>query len=234
MPRPDVVVYLDATAAVCHARIHGVRKRDCESGIPLAYLEGLDACYQTFLGDMAAQGSAVLQFDWRDYATCPAPAAVASQCAAAIPAPLDPLSPRSSSILSALVKSDASVLAALELLPPDCALALAALDGPDLAEASSSLAAEVKLSRSESLREEDQDENAPDSAADSAASDALSSGSSAGGSSDEEVPAALCGSPDSPTSVIAAKQAGAGEKGADKAVPKAIDLTVSPAKAPIN
>lgn len=48
VPLPDAVVFLDATAAVCYARIHGLRKRGCESGIPLAYLAGLDECYQTF------------------------------------------------------------------------------------------------------------------------------------------------------------------------------------------
>jgi deoxyadenosine/deoxycytidine kinase len=48
VPLPDAVVFLDATAAVCHARIHGLRKRGCEAGIPLAYLEGLDECYAAF------------------------------------------------------------------------------------------------------------------------------------------------------------------------------------------
>jgi deoxyadenosine/deoxycytidine kinase len=48
VPLPDAVVFLDATAPVCYARIHGLRKRGCESGIPLAYLAGLDECYQSF------------------------------------------------------------------------------------------------------------------------------------------------------------------------------------------
>lgn len=70
---------------MCYDRIHGLRKRGCESGIPLAYLEGLDGCYRTFLARMKEAGVPVCVFDWREFNT-PAEA-VASAVSAALAAP---------------------------------------------------------------------------------------------------------------------------------------------------
>ena len=54
LPFPHVAVYLDVAPDVCHARIHGLRKRAAEvdSGIPLAYLEGLHGCYGQLLDEL--------------------------------------------------------------------------------------------------------------------------------------------------------------------------------------
>ncbi|KAF0852748.1 mitochondrial Complex I (CI) NADH:ubiquinone oxidoreductase subunit 42-kDa/NUDM/NDUFA10 [Andalucia godoyi] len=52
LPSPHAVVYLEVPAAVCYDRVHNLRKRDCESGIPLEYLAGLEKCYQDFLVSM--------------------------------------------------------------------------------------------------------------------------------------------------------------------------------------
>lgn len=69
LPFPHITVYLDVPPEECHARIHGVRKRAAEvdSGIPLAYLQGLDNCYKQFLREMRERGSEVLSFDWKDF-----------------------------------------------------------------------------------------------------------------------------------------------------------------------
>ena len=67
IPPPHVVLYLDVTAEECHRRIHHTRKRDCEDGIPLAYLQGLDDCYKRFLDAMTDTGAAVLSVDWNKF-----------------------------------------------------------------------------------------------------------------------------------------------------------------------
>ena len=46
---------------VCYDRIR-LRSRDCESGIPLAYLAGLDECYDTFNADMKAKVTHLTHF----------------------------------------------------------------------------------------------------------------------------------------------------------------------------
>lgn len=69
LPAPHVVLYLDASPEVCHERIHGLRKRDCEDGIPLEYLAGLDTCYQNFLASMPKTGSSVIAVDWNVFGT---------------------------------------------------------------------------------------------------------------------------------------------------------------------
>jgi hypothetical protein len=99
------------------------------------------------------------------------------------------------------VFDDASVLASLASLPADCAEALAALDPPDLAGAAVALAAEVKLSRSESLREQDQGDGEEAASPDASGSDRSDRASS----SDEEPPVPPSGAaPSTP----AAKKAG--------------------------
>jgi deoxyadenosine/deoxycytidine kinase len=67
LPPPDVAVYLDVEAAECHRRIHSVRMRDCESGIPLDYLSGLSDCYDAFIGEMKSSGAAVIRVDWNAF-----------------------------------------------------------------------------------------------------------------------------------------------------------------------
>tara|TARA_B110000208_G_C11677954_1_gene397684 strand:+ start:44 stop:1051 length:1008 start_codon:yes stop_codon:yes gene_type:complete len=63
VPRPDLIVYLDVDATECHRRVHEMRQREGEEGIPLAYLAGLETCYEAFIvamksGDiMATTGS---------------------------------------------------------------------------------------------------------------------------------------------------------------------------------
>lgn len=66
LPFPHVTLYLDVAAEECHKRIHGLRKRAAEvdSGIPLAYLQGLDGCYRSFLANMKAHGSEVISVPW--------------------------------------------------------------------------------------------------------------------------------------------------------------------------
>ena len=41
LPLPSVTLYLDVAPQVCFDRVHKLRGRDCESGIPLDYLAGL-------------------------------------------------------------------------------------------------------------------------------------------------------------------------------------------------
>ena len=110
VPLPDTVVYLDVSAEICHQRIHGLRQRECESGIPLAYLAGLDECYHTFLADMASAGCSVLSFDWSEFGDAKAIAAAV----AALPFPLSNSSSNAPDPkLLRLVASDASALTAL-------------------------------------------------------------------------------------------------------------------------
>jgi hypothetical protein len=152
------VVYLDATAKVCHERIHGLRKRDCESGIPLAYLEGLDECYLTFLKNIEAQGSIVLNFDWRKFSKTGA-SDVASKINSVVFSKNSQLSSyqesatsnSSSSNLLQLVLNDTTVLEALheDKLPLFCSTILNHLVGPDLAQASDTLKLETKKSMAE-------------------------------------------------------------------------------------
>ena len=41
--------------------------QDCEAGIPLDYLQGLDSVYQDLLADMEAQGAKVLRKKWNQF-----------------------------------------------------------------------------------------------------------------------------------------------------------------------
>ena len=63
LPLPDAIVYLNASAKTCAERVNS-RARDCESGIPLAYLEGLNTCYQNFVQDFQKRGAGVLELEW--------------------------------------------------------------------------------------------------------------------------------------------------------------------------
>lgn len=66
LPLPDVIVYLNASAKTCADRVNS-RARDCESGIPLDYLEGLNSCYQNFVRDFAQRGAGVLNLPWENF-----------------------------------------------------------------------------------------------------------------------------------------------------------------------
>jgi len=62
LPRPDAVLYLDVSPAECFRRVHHLRQRAAEAGIPLDYLQGLAGCYHQLLDDLetkAAVGRAV-------------------------------------------------------------------------------------------------------------------------------------------------------------------------------
>lgn len=51
--RPDAVVFLDVSAEDCNARMH-VRERDAEAGVPLEYLQSLDAAYRRRFSETCA------------------------------------------------------------------------------------------------------------------------------------------------------------------------------------
>lgn len=67
LPLPHLTIYLRVSPEVCHDRIHNMRKRGCESSIPLAYLQGLHGCYDTLLTELSDRGSTVLNFDWNAF-----------------------------------------------------------------------------------------------------------------------------------------------------------------------
>ncbi|MDP2435420.1 MAG: deoxynucleoside kinase, partial [archaeon] len=75
LPPPHIAVFLDVEPQECHRRIHDVRKRDCESGIPVEYLAGLHRCYHLFVEDLRERGSCVLRYDWNGFGSTPAIAA---------------------------------------------------------------------------------------------------------------------------------------------------------------
>ena len=49
LPLPDLCLYLDVTPEECLRRINEVRMRECERGIPLRYLQGLERLYNRLL-----------------------------------------------------------------------------------------------------------------------------------------------------------------------------------------
>eukprot|EP00792_Barthelona_sp_PAP020_P005113 TRINITY_DN2503_c0_g2_i1.p1 TRINITY_DN2503_c0_g2~~TRINITY_DN2503_c0_g2_i1.p1 ORF type:complete len:279 (-),score=78.23 TRINITY_DN2503_c0_g2_i1:1199-2035(-) len=67
LPIPDILIYLDVKPQICWNRVHNVRKRDCENGIPVEYLEHLDIIYQDWLDDMSLMGIKVMKLDWNNY-----------------------------------------------------------------------------------------------------------------------------------------------------------------------
>ena len=67
LPLPHFTIFLDVSPQTCYDRIHQLRQRNCESSIPLEYLEGLDDCYRRLLGELQGKGSQVLSFDWNNF-----------------------------------------------------------------------------------------------------------------------------------------------------------------------
>jgi deoxyadenosine/deoxycytidine kinase len=66
LPLPDAIVYLNASAKTCADRVNS-RARNCESGIPLEYLEGLNTCYENFVDDFSKRGAGVLNLPWETF-----------------------------------------------------------------------------------------------------------------------------------------------------------------------
>ena len=52
MRKPNVIVYLDVTPQEAYDRIK-MRSRDCESGLPIEYLQKLSKAYEDFLEDIS-------------------------------------------------------------------------------------------------------------------------------------------------------------------------------------
>ena len=67
LPLPDCCIYLDVAPEECHRRVHEMRKRECEDGIPLPYMQGLDSCYQNMLAELQGQGVHTVKMDWHDF-----------------------------------------------------------------------------------------------------------------------------------------------------------------------
>ncbi|MCC6276603.1 MAG: deoxynucleoside kinase [Oligoflexia bacterium] len=66
---PNVTLFLDVKPEVCYQRIHELRQRECESGVPLEYLKGLDKCYSELLMELEDRGSHVIRIDWNSFKT---------------------------------------------------------------------------------------------------------------------------------------------------------------------
>jgi NADH dehydrogenase (ubiquinone) 1 alpha subcomplex subunit 10 len=64
---PNVTLYLDASPETCYQRIHDVRQRECESGVPLEYLKGLDKCYGELLMELEDRGSHIMRLEWNKF-----------------------------------------------------------------------------------------------------------------------------------------------------------------------
>eukprot|EP00708_Paratrimastix_pyriformis_P004058 GAFH01002879.1.p1 GENE.GAFH01002879.1~~GAFH01002879.1.p1 ORF type:complete len:241 (-),score=44.72 GAFH01002879.1:244-966(-) len=67
LPIPHVLLFLDVSPETCLHRILNVRQRECEAGIPLDYLTGLDQCYQEFLVQMRQYGTQVVKLTWSNF-----------------------------------------------------------------------------------------------------------------------------------------------------------------------
>jgi hypothetical protein len=65
MRKPNVIVHLDVSPEESLKRIKS-RSRDCESGIPLAYLESLHRGYEAFLDDIS-RFIPVIKVDWSEF-----------------------------------------------------------------------------------------------------------------------------------------------------------------------
>jgi len=52
MKKPNIIVHLDLSPEESYRRIQ-LRKRECESGIPVEYLKALHAAYEVFIADIA-------------------------------------------------------------------------------------------------------------------------------------------------------------------------------------
>merc|ERR1712014_205436 len=67
MKKQNIIVHLDLTPEESYRRIQ-LRKRDCESGIPLEYLKALHAAYEVFIADIA-RVIPVIKVDYSNFRT---------------------------------------------------------------------------------------------------------------------------------------------------------------------
>eukprot|EP01116_Phalansterium_solitarium_P012802 TRINITY_DN2941_c0_g1_i1.p1 TRINITY_DN2941_c0_g1~~TRINITY_DN2941_c0_g1_i1.p1 ORF type:complete len:309 (+),score=51.91 TRINITY_DN2941_c0_g1_i1:224-1150(+) len=81
LPLPDVVLYLSVSPTECYRRVHRLRQRDAESGIPLDYLSGLNDCYDELVDNLGNQNVNVLRIDWNNFGES---SAVGQQVAASV------------------------------------------------------------------------------------------------------------------------------------------------------
>jgi len=67
MKKPNIIVHLDVCPEESFRRIE-MRKRECESGIPLDYLKSLHAAYEVFIKDIA-RVIPVIKVDYQRFRT---------------------------------------------------------------------------------------------------------------------------------------------------------------------
>jgi len=77
MKKPNIIIHLDLTPEESYRRIQ-LRKRDCESGIPLEYLKSLHAAYEVFIADIA-RIIPVIKVDYSNFRTAEEMAKVIKQ-----------------------------------------------------------------------------------------------------------------------------------------------------------
>merc|ERR1719356_224090 len=67
MKKPNIIVHLDLTPEESYRRIQ-LRKRECESGIPLECLKALHAAYEVFIADIS-RVIPVIKVDYQRFRT---------------------------------------------------------------------------------------------------------------------------------------------------------------------
>ncbi|KAJ3429004.1 NADH dehydrogenase [ubiquinone] 1 alpha subcomplex subunit 10 [Anaeramoeba flamelloides] len=67
IPIPQITLFLDVPSKICYDRIHNLRGRKCESGIPLDYLLGLEERYVYLLDELKQMGGNVVKVDWSQF-----------------------------------------------------------------------------------------------------------------------------------------------------------------------
>ncbi|KAJ6228549.1 NADH dehydrogenase [ubiquinone] 1 alpha subcomplex subunit 10 [Anaeramoeba flamelloides] len=67
IPIPQITLFLDVPSKICYDRIHNLRGRKCESGIPLDYLLGLEERYLCLLEELEQWNSVVIKVDWTQF-----------------------------------------------------------------------------------------------------------------------------------------------------------------------
>jgi len=136
LPLPHAVLYLDVSPQQCYDRIHGLRQRDCEGGIPLAYLQGLHDCYRQLLTQMGEWNLPVLVQEWNGFGEADAvAAAIASLPAYAAPRGWEPAN---AGALRAFI-FDAARVDAQMIMGPEVVAVPAAAIAADVAVADPSL-----------------------------------------------------------------------------------------------
>jgi deoxyadenosine/deoxycytidine kinase len=63
---PQLVVFLDVKPEICLERIKQ-RSRNCETNIPLSYLQGLHELYSELMEYMESLGSKVVRLNWNEF-----------------------------------------------------------------------------------------------------------------------------------------------------------------------